>query len=221
MNRGINCTTEKGGCGRETRSWDACERQRVAPQVPPVLTGLLQPQLDSRRVILVPLQAQHLAFPRSLAALLLDLTLRLRVDAQKPRTQSLVQPQEDVPVVVDVEEIVSIVRGAQLLGCRAAEKELRLGGASPRAAAHTVVLLSSTFIQLCLLLLFLLHVGQLPTLGEQHVGDEMMDHLLDLVLVLFLNAGLPLDVMDDECSSVLQDLTVLVGQAQVWASVLL
>lgn len=53
----------------------------------------------------------------------------------------------------------------------------------------------------------------------------MVDDLLDLVFVLLLNARLPLDMMDDESSSILQDLTVFVGQGQLrtrgWAGVFL
>ena len=45
----------------------------------------------------------------------------------------------------------------------------------------------------------------------------MVDDLFDLVLVLLLNAGLPLDVVDDERCCVLQDLAVLVGQCQMGA----
>lgn len=53
----------------------------------------------------------------------------------------------------------------------------------------------------------------------------MVDDLFDFVFVLFLNAGLPLDVVDDEGGCVLQDLAVLVGQRQVgacaWGGVLI
>jgi len=45
----------------------------------------------------------------------------------------------------------------------------------------------------------------------------VVDDLLDLVFVLLLDAGLPLDVVDDERRRVLQDLTVLVGQGQLRA----
>lgn len=118
------------------------------------------------------------------------------------------QPQKDVPVVVDIEEVVSIVAATQLLRCRVAEQKLGLGGAP--AAGDAVVFFGSAFLQIHLLFLFLLYIGELTPLREQHVGDEVVDDLLDLIFVLLLNAGLPLDVVDDERCSVLQDLAVLI-----------
>lgn len=119
------------------------------------------------------------------------------------------KPQEDVPVVVDVEEVVCIVAATQLLRRRVAEQKLGLGGAT--AAGDAVVFFGSAVLQIHLLFLLLLfHIGELAPLREQHVGDEVVDDLLDLVFVLLLNAGLPLDVVDDERCSVLKDLAVLI-----------
>lgn len=189
-----------------------------------LLTGLLQSQLDGRIVVLLLLQSQDFPLPVSFSDLFFDLSLRLPVQPQQARAQRLVKSQEDVPVVVDVEEVVGVVAAAQLLRRRVAEQQLGLGGAP--AAGDTVVLFGSALLQVHLLFLLLLfHVGKLAPLREQHVGDEVVHDLLDLVFVLLLNACLPLDVVDDERCCVLQDLAVLVRQRQLgacgWRGVLL
>lgn len=126
------------------------------------------------------------------------------------------QSQEDVPVVVDVEEVVGVVASAQLLCRRVSEQQLGLGRTP--AARDTVVLFGSAFLQIHLLFVLLfLYVRELAPLREQHVGDEVVDDLFDLVFILLLDAGLPLDVVDDERCCVLQYLTVLVRQRQVGA----
>lgn len=189
----------------------------------PLLTGLFQSQLDGRIVVLLLFQAQDFPLPFSFSDLLFYLPLRLAVQSQQARAQRLVQSQEDVPVVVDVEEIVGFVAAAQLLCCCVAEQQLGLGGAP--AAGDAVVLFGGAFLEIHLLfLLLLLHIRQLTPLREQHVRDEVVDDLLDLVFVFLLNTGLPLDVVDDERRCVLQDLAVLICQREVgargWSGVL-
>lgn len=165
------------------------------------LTRLFKPKLDGRVVVFVPFEPEHLPLPVALLQLLLDLPLGLGVQTQEARAQRLVQPQEDVPVVVGVEEVVGVVARAQLLSRRAGEQEFGLAG----TPAHTVVLLGASLVELgvFLVLVFFLGVRECASLREQHVRDEVLDHLLDLVLVLFLDAGLSLDVVDDQGSSVL------------------
>lgn len=187
-----------------------------------LLTGFFQSQLDGRIVVLLLLQAQDFPLPFSFSDLLFYLPLRLAVQSQQARAQRLVQSQEDVPVVVDVEEIVGFVAAAQLLRCCVAEQQLGLGGAP--ASRDAVVLFGGAFLKINLLFLLLLHIGQLAPLREQHVRDKVVDDLLDLVFVFLLNTGLPLDVVDDERRCVLQDLAVLICQRKVgargWSGVL-
>ena len=179
-------------------SWS---RGRVA-----TLTGLPHSQLNGWILALLPLEAQDLPLPVALAGLLLNLLLRLAVEAQQPRAEHLVEPQEDVPVVVAVQQVVGVVQPPQLLGPRAAEQQLGLAGSTPRQA---VVLLNGLAVcrhcrrcrLLFVLVLFLvvilfLGVRELAAPREQHVGDEVVDDLLDLVLVLLLDAHLSLDVVD-------------------------
>lgn len=129
------------------------------------------------------------------------MSLGLHVKSQEACAQSLVQPEEDVPVVVDEEQVVSVVTRAQLLSCQIAEQQFGLY----RASRYTVVLLRGSFIHLGILfiLLFLLGVGQHAPLREKQVGDEVVNDLLDLVFVLFLDAGLSLDMVDDESGGIL------------------
>lgn len=147
-------------------------------------------------------------------SVLLDLLLRLAVDPQQAGTEDVVKAKEDVPVVVDEEQVVDVVGAPQFLSCRAAEQELRLGGA---AAGQTVVLLGAVLVRLHVVpfLLLFLQVGELAALREQEVRNEVVDDLFDLKLVFLLDADLPFDVMDDEAGSILQDLAVVVGQGHV------
>ncbi|TNN58823.1 hypothetical protein EYF80_030972 [Liparis tanakae] len=171
--------------------------------------------------------AERLPLPLALAGVHLDLPLRLAVDAQQAGAQDVVQAQEDVPVVVDEEHVVGVVGAAQLLGRRrAAEQQLGLGGAGARQAVGLLgsvgVGLGGVLVVVVVLLVLvgvlLLHVGELAAPREQHVGDEVVDDLLDLVLVLLLDAHLPLHVVDDERRGVLQDLAVVVALGHVRAA---
>lgn len=71
------------------------------------LTGLFEAQLHGEVTGLFPPSLCH---EQSLSALLRpvlqQLSLCLPVNPQQPRTQGLVQPQEEVPVVVDKEKVV-------------------------------------------------------------------------------------------------------------------
>lgn len=183
---------------------------------PHLLTGLLKPKLDGRVVVLFPLEAEDLPLPVTLLKLLFDLPLSLGVQTQETRAQRLVQAQEDVPVVVDEEEVVGIVTGAQLLSWRVGKKELGFAG----APGYTVVLFGASFVELDVLLFFffLLSVRQSTSLREEHIRDEVVHYLLDLVLVFFLDAGLSLDMVDNQGSGVLLDLPVLIGEGEVRAA---
>lgn len=154
---------------------------------------------------------------------LTDLPLGLVEDAQQPRTQDLVQPQEHIPVVVGVEEVVGLVAVAAgaALGRRAAAAEQQLGTLPTARCRRAIGPLggAAIFARLTVLLFFFLllflSIGELATARKEHVRQKVIDDLLDLVLVVLLNAGLPLDMVDDEAGSVLKDLAVLIGQGHV------
>lgn len=184
------------------------------------LTRLLHPQLDRWIFVLLPFEPQHFSLPLSLAGVLLDLPLGLPVDSEQPRAEDLVKTKEDVPVVVDEEQIIGIIDAPQLLGPCVAEEELGLGRAA--AAWQAVVLLGAILVhlQVIFLLLFVLflHIRELTPPCKQHVRDEVVDDLFDLVLVFLLDAHLPLDMVNDQGSGVLQDLAVVIAQGHVRAA---
>lgn len=183
-----------------------------------LLTRLLHLQLDGWIFTFLSLEPQHFSFPLSLTSLLFNLLLSLPVDSQQTRTEDVVKTKEDIPVVVHKEQVIGVIRASQLLSCRVAEEELGLGWA---AAWQAIVLLGAVLVHLhvfLLLFFLLLHVRELASPREQQVRDEVVDDLLDLVLVFFLDAHLSFDVMDDEGSGVLQDLAVVVGMGHVWAA---
>lgn len=173
------------------------------------LTGLLQSQLDGRTVTLVSLYAQHFPLPLPFPRLLLDLPLSLGADPQQPQAQDLVQPHEDVPVAVHVEEVVDLIHAPQLLGCRVVEHQLGFGRTTP----NTIMLFRSpsSFIHIHFLFFFLFHIREFTSLSKQQVWNEVIHDLLDFVLVLFLDSRLPLHVVDDERGSIFQDLLVFIG----------
>lgn len=109
-----------------------------------LLTGLLESELNGWIVVLLLLESQHFPLPVSLPHVLFDLSLCLPVQPKQTRTQRLVQSQEDVPVVVDVEEVIGVVTSTQLLRRRIAEQQLGLGRAP--AAGDAIVLFGSAFL---------------------------------------------------------------------------
>lgn len=131
------------------------------------------------------------------------------------------QPEEDVPVVIHVEQVVRIVAGAKPLSCGRAEKHFGLGGAPARSSRQPVVLLGRPLVEVHVfvvaVIVVFLRVRQHPPLGEEHVGDEVVDDLLDLVFVVLVDAALSFHVVDDQSGGVLQDLAIVVSQRQVRA----
>lgn len=119
-----------------------------------LLTGFLQSEFNCWIVILLLLESQDFPLPVSFPHLLFDLSLCLPVQPKQTRAQRLMQPQEDVPVVVDVEEVIGIVTSTQLLRRCVAEQQLRLGRAP--AAGDAIVLFGGAFLQIHLLLFLLL-----------------------------------------------------------------
>ena len=75
------------------------------------LTGRFEAELHGEVTCLLPPALGHQQpLPALLRPVLQQLPLRLPVNPQQPRTQSLVQPQEEVPVVVDEEQVVDAVQ---------------------------------------------------------------------------------------------------------------
>lgn len=194
------------------------------------LTGLFEPQLHGEVSGLVSASLGHQeALCALFGAVLQQLSLSLSVHLQQPRAQSLVQPQEEVPVIVDEEQVVdAVLLLLQLQLFLLLHPVRRRTSPPPRLAVHLLLTpwrlsscrcsLSSSFslrhrhrgrlrqrschspdpvLSLNLLVRPVLGVAQLTAPGEEQVGDEVVDDALDLVLVLFVNGGLTLHMIDD------------------------
>ncbi|TNN89275.1 hypothetical protein EYF80_000563 [Liparis tanakae] len=201
--------------------------------------------------------------PALLGSVFQQLPLCLPVNPQQPRAQGLVQPQEEIPVVVDEEKVVDAVHlllvfrfrvaqvdflpgytGTRLHGrrswggrggaCRLARAtggggglrvcRLRWAAASPPGLTIELLLGLGLVLGLFNLLICpVFSITELAAAGEEQVGDKVLDDALDVVFVVFVDGGLPFDVVDDERGSVLQDLFVLVRKHHIllkpcWAS---
>lgn len=116
----------------------------------------------------------------------------------------MVQPEKDVPVVIHIEQIIRVLAGAKPLSRGCAKQQFGLCRAATNCSRQPVVFLRRPLVEVHVFLVVLfLSVRQHPSLGEEHVGDEVIDDLLNLVFVLFVDTALAFHMVDDERSRVL------------------